>query len=110
MKIFKEEIFGPVCSITKFKSGDGSAEEALRIANNSEYGLLGGFFTNDRNKANLMERNMQCGQVGNNCYLGIGVDVPFGGYKQSGLGREMSQASFDNFLETKTVVVDCSTP
>ena len=53
---------------------------------------------------------MQCGQVGNNCYLGIGVDVPFGGYKQSGLGREMSQASFDNFLETKTVVVDCSTP
>ena len=110
MKIIREEIFGPVCSIIKFKSGENSAQEALRIANNSCYGLIGGFFTNNRVTANIMERGMQCGQVGNNCYMGIGVDVPFGGYKESGTGREMGRASLENFLETKTVVVDCSTP
>lgn len=110
MKIFKEEIFGPVVSIIKFKSGENCVDEALRIANDSPYGLIGGFFTNDRVKANTMARGLQCGMVGNNCYMGIGQDAPFGGYKESGTGREFSRASLDNFLETKSVVVDESTP
>ena len=110
MKIVKEEIFGPVLSVMKFKSGEGSVEEALEIANESNYGLCGGFFTNDRQKANIISRKLECGQVGNNCYWGAGIDIPFGGYKESGLGREYSKYSLDSFLETKAVIVDCSTP
>jgi len=106
MKIVKEEIFGPVLSIVKFKSGEDSVEEALSIANNSNYGLCGGFFTNDRKKANIVSRELECGQVGNNCYFGIGHEIPFGGYKESGIGREFGKHSLDNFLETKAVIVD----
>ena len=109
MKIVKEEIFGPVLSVMKFKSGEGSVEEALQIANESNYGLCGGFFTNDRQKANIVSRKLECGQVGNNCYYGAGIDIPFGGYKESGIGRECSKHSLDGFLETKAVIVDCST-
>mmetsp|Transcript_25917 Transcript_25917/g.34700 ORF Transcript_25917/g.34700 Transcript_25917/m.34700 type:complete len:120 (+) Transcript_25917:643-1002(+) len=58
MKIVQEEIFGPVLSIIKFKSGDGSVEEALDIANDSPYGLKGGFFTSDRSKANIVARKL----------------------------------------------------
>jgi len=110
MKIWREEIFGPVVSIMKFKSGENCVEDALAIANDSKYGLTAGFFTNDRVKAQTMARRLQAGQVGNNCFMGIGQDVPFGGYKESGTGREFSRASLDNFMETKTVIVDCSTP
>ena len=110
MKIVREEIFGPVVTIQKFKSGEGSLEEALSIANDSDYGLVGGVFTQDKSKANTVVRKLQCGQVGNNTYLGIFYDSPFGGYKQSGVGRELSTDALQNYLETKTVIVDCSTP
>ena len=110
MKIVKEEIFGPVVSIIKFKSGEDSVEEALSLANDSKYGLMGGVFTQDKSKANQVARKLQCGQVGNNTYWGMFYDTPFGGYKQSGIGREMGSDSIENYLETKTVIVDCSTP
>jgi len=90
MKIMREEIFGPVASVIKFKSGEGSVEEAIRIGNNTPYGLSGGVFTSDRSKANLVSRKLQCGTVGNNTYFGGGCDTPFGGFKESGIGREMS--------------------
>lgn len=57
-----------------------------------------------------MVRKLQCGTVGNNIYYGTFYDSPFGGYKESGIGREVSTASLESFLETKTVIVDCSTP
>jgi len=110
MKIVREEIFGPVVTIQKFKSGEGSVEEALSIANDSDYGLVGGVFTQDKSKANTVVRKLQCGQVGNNTYLGVFYDTPFGGFKQSGIGRELSSDSLENYFETKTVIVDCSTP
>lgn len=57
-----------------------------------------------------MVRKLNCGQVGNNTYLGIFYDSPFGGFKMSGYGRELSSNGIDNYYETKTVIVDCSTP
>jgi len=110
MKIVKEEIFGPVGTILKFKSGEGSVEDALRIANDSVYGLVGGVFTSDRSKANHVVRKLKVGTVGNNTYYGGFYDSPFGGYKESGVGRELAENGLENFLETKTVIVDCSTP
>ena len=110
MKIVREEIFGPVVTVQKFKSGEGNVEDALSIANHSSYGLVGGVFTQDKSKANEVVRKLQCGQVGNNTYWGTFYDTPFGGYKESGVGRELAYGSLDNFLETKTVIVDCSTP
>ena len=110
MKIVREEIFGPVVTIQKFKSGEGSVEDALSIANDSCYGLVGGVFTRDKSKANTVVRKLQCGNVGNNTYWDVFYDTPFGGYKESGIGREFNSASLENFLETKTVIVDCSTP
>lgn len=110
MKIVREEIFGPVGTILKFKSGEGNVEDALRIANDSSYGLVGGVFTSDRAKANHVVRKLKCGLVGNNTYFGLFYDAPFGGFKESGYGREMAEQGLENYLETKTVIVDCSTP
>ena len=110
MKIVREEIFGPVSTILKFKSGEGSVDDALRIANDSIYGLVGGVFTSDRSKANHVVRKLQCGIVGNNTYFGALYDSPFGGFKESGYGRELAENGLENYLETKTVICDCSTP
>lgn len=71
---------------------------------------MGGVFTQDKSKANHVIRKLQCGIVNNNSYGGIFYDSPFGGFKESGVGRELSTSSLENFLETKTVIVDCSTP
>lgn len=57
-----------------------------------------------------MVRKLNCGQVGNNTYLGVFYDSPFGGFKMSGYGRELSSNGIENYYETKTVIVDCSTP
>lgn len=110
MRIAQEEIFGPVGVAIKFKSGEDNVHNALRIANDSVYGLAGGVMTSDRVKANLVARKLQCGIVGNNTYFGLFSDAPFGGYKQSGIGRELTQLGLDSYLETKTIIVDCSTP
>lgn len=110
MRIVQEEIFGPVCSVLKFKSGEGSVEDAIRVANDTKYGLVGGVFTNDRTKMNTVIRHMKCGMVGNNTYWGTFYESPFGGFKESGIGREFGADTINNYLEPKTVVVDCSTP
>ena len=89
MKIVKEEIFGPVISVIKFKGGEDSVQNALDVANDSRFGLIGGVFTSDRSKANQVVRKLECGQVGNNTYWGTFYDTPFGGYKESGIGREL---------------------
>ena len=108
MKMVREEIFGPVVSVIKFSKGD--VQGAIDIANDSDYGLFGGVFTQNKSKANIVVRALKQGSVGNNTYLGQFYDTPFGGYKGSGYLRELSNDGLENYLETKTVIVDCSTP
>lgn len=110
MTIAQEEIFGPVGVAIKFKSGEGNVQEALRIANDSPYGLGGGVYSSDRSKTNMVVRKLQCGLVGSNTYWNLFADTPFGGYKQSGFGRELTSYGLEQYLETKSVIVDNSPP
>ncbi|KAG9458685.1 hypothetical protein H6P81_003193 [Aristolochia fimbriata] len=100
MTIAKEEIFGPVMSLMKFKT----VEEAIERANNTKYGLGAAVLTKDINLANRMTRSIRAGVVWINCYFAVSHDLPFGGYKMSGFGREMGLEGLHNFLQTKSVV------
>ncbi|GAA3319849.1 hypothetical protein GCM10020331_028460 [Ectobacillus funiculus] len=84
MRIFQEEIFGPVVSVTTFKT----PEEALQIANDTLYGLGAGVWTRDINKAYRFGRAIEAGRVWTNCYHSYPAHAAFGGYKMSGIGRE----------------------
>ncbi|XP_004524261.1 aldehyde dehydrogenase X, mitochondrial isoform X3 [Ceratitis capitata] len=101
MKIAQEEIFGPVQSIFKFSS----LEEIIDRANDVEYGLAAGVITNDINKAMKFVRNVNAGSVWINCYDAVLPQTPFGGYKLSGIGRELGKDGLDSYLETKTVAM-----
>jgi len=101
MRIAKEEIFGPVQSIIKFKT----LEEAIRRANDSTYGLAAGIVTKDINKALIFAQSVHAGSVWVNCYDAVVPQAPFGGYKQSGFGRELGEDSLKEYLEVKTVTV-----
>ncbi|OMJ73602.1 hypothetical protein SteCoe_27679 [Stentor coeruleus] len=105
MTIAKEEIFGPVLSVLKFKTID----EVIERANNSNYGLSAGVVTNDMEKALKIVNGLRTGTVCVNCYAVTTEGTPFGGYKQSGVGRELGEDGIMNYLETKTVVVKAST-
>jgi aldehyde dehydrogenase (NAD+) len=100
----RDEIFGPVTSVLKFSEID----EAIAIANNSEYGLVGGVFSADQIKTHKVVGEMQCGAVYVNNWFNMFYDAPFGGYKQSGFGREMGEEGIESFLETKSVIYDCN--
>lgn len=102
MSIAKYEIFGPVQSILKFKS----KEEVIERANNTNYGLGAGLFTNDLNTAIEVSARLNAGQVYVNNYLNSGVQVPFGGYKQSGVSREFGLEGLKPYYEVKSVVID----
>ncbi len=104
MKIAKEEIFGPVLSVIRFKD----AEEAVRIANDTCYGLAAAVWTNDVKKAHKTARALKAGTVWVNAYGLNDPAVPFGGYKQSGFGRDLGRECLDGFLQTKAVWVDLS--
>ena len=97
--VAREEIFGPVLVVIPH---DGD-EDALRIANDSPYGLSGSVWSGDRNRAMAFAACMRTGTVGVNGGVWYSPDVPFGGYKQSGIGREMGVAGFEEYLETKVV-------
>ncbi|XP_018783508.1 PREDICTED: aldehyde dehydrogenase X, mitochondrial-like isoform X1 [Bactrocera latifrons] len=99
MRIAQEEIFGPVMSIFKFSD----IEEIIDRANDVEYGLAAGILTNDINKATKFANNVDAGSVWINCYSAVLPQAPFGGYKQSGIGREMGRDGLNNYLETKTI-------
>ncbi|XP_075147682.1 aldehyde dehydrogenase X, mitochondrial [Haematobia irritans] len=101
MKIAQEEIFGPVQSIFKFSS----IEEMIDRANNVKYGLAAGVVTNDINKAMHFANNVDAGSVWINCYDAVLPQTPFGGYKHSGMGRELGKDGLDNYLETKTITM-----
>ncbi|XP_073814694.1 aldehyde dehydrogenase X, mitochondrial [Musca autumnalis] len=101
MKIAQEEIFGPVQSIFKFSN----IEEMIDRANNVKYGLAAGVITNDINKAMYFANNVDAGSVWINCYDAVLPQTPFGGYKHSGMGRELGKDGLDNYLETKTITM-----
>lgn len=101
MRIAQEEIFGPVQSIFKFSS----LEEMIDRANNVQYGLAAGVITNDINKALKFANNVDAGSVWINCYDAVLPSTPFGGYKHSGIGRELGKDGLDNYLETKTITM-----
>jgi len=101
MKICREEIFGPVMQILKFKTLD----EVVERANNSEYGLAASVFTKNIDNALEVSNNLRAGTVWVNCYDNFDVAAPFGGYKQSGYGREKGEYGLNNYLEVKCVTI-----
>jgi aldehyde dehydrogenase (NAD+) len=101
MAVAQQEIFGPVQTVLVFDE----VEEAIAIANDSIYGLAAGVFTRDISTAHLLARRLQAGQVQINRYPMGGVETPFGGYKQSGLGREKGLAALEHYSQLKTVIV-----
>lgn len=106
MTIAKEEIFGPVMSILKFSSD----EEVVERANNTTYGLAAGVMSNNVGRALGIANQLRAGSVWVNCYDNFDPAAPFGGYKQSGHGRDKGEESLDNWLETKCVVVPLQGP
>lgn len=105
MRVFQEEIFGPVISVTTFKD----EAEALAIANDTEYGLGAGLWTRDMNRAHRMGRGIQAGRVWINCYHAYPAHAAFGGYKKSGIGRENHKMMLAHYQNTKNMLVSYST-
>jgi aldehyde dehydrogenase (NAD+) len=103
-QIAREEIFGPVMQILKFKSID----EVIERANDSDYGLAASVFTNDLDKAIVVSNGLRAGSVWVNTYDNFDPAAPFGGFKQSGVGREKSEYSLDSYTETKCVTIKIS--
>jgi aldehyde dehydrogenase (NAD+) len=101
MKIAQEEIFGPVMSIIKFKDLD----EVIERANKTIYGLAAAVWTRDITKAHAIANNVRAGTVWVNCYDVFDAAAPFGGFKQSGLGRELGEYGLQQYTEVKTVTV-----
>jgi aldehyde dehydrogenase (NAD+) len=101
MKIAKEEIFGPVMSIIPFKSLD----EVVARANRTDYGLAAAVWTRDIQKAHAVANSVRAGTVWVNCYNILDTRAPFGGFKQSGIGRELGEYGLQQYTEVKTVIV-----
>jgi len=104
MRIFQEEIFGPVLSVTTFDT----PEEALKIANDTLYGLGAGVWTRNGTRAYRFGREIQAGRVWTNCYHLYPAHAAFGGYKQSGIGRETHKMMLDHYQQTKNMLVSYS--
>ena len=104
MRVFQEEIFGPVVSVTRFKD----EAEALEIANDTLYGLGAGLWTRDNARAFRVGREIQAGRVWTNCYHLYPAHAAFGGYKQSGIGRENHKMMLDHYQQTKNLLVSYS--
>ena len=102
MRIAREEIFGPVVSIIAFDS----EEEALRLANATPYGLSGSIWSRDIGKALRTAKGLQAGVISVNSNSSVHTEAPFGGYKMSGIGRELGMSALDLYTETKNVFID----
>jgi aldehyde dehydrogenase (NAD+) len=101
MKIAREEIFGPVMSVIPFKDVD----EVIKRANRTTYGLAAGVWTRDIKKAHAVANGVRAGTVWVNCYHVLDTRAPFGGFKQSGIGRELGEYGLQQYTEVKTVTV-----
>jgi betaine-aldehyde dehydrogenase len=104
MRIAREEIFGPVVSVIPFDT----EEEALRLANATPYGLSGSIWSRDIGKAMRAARALQSGVISVNSNSSVHTEAPFGGYKMSGIGRELGMAALDLYTETKNIFIDIS--
>jgi aldehyde dehydrogenase len=104
MRVFQEEIFGPVVSVTTFKDD----AQALEIANDTLYGLGAGVWTRDGSRAYRFGRAIQAGRVWTNCYHAYPAHAAFGGYKESGIGRETHKVMLDHYQQTKNMLVSYS--
>jgi aldehyde dehydrogenase len=104
MRIFQEEIFGPVLSVTTFKT----VEEAIAIGNDTIYGLGAGVWSRNGTVAYRVGREIQAGRVWTNCYHLYPAHAAFGGYKQSGYGRETHRMIMDHYQQTKNLLVSYS--
>jgi len=102
MRIFQEEIFGPVVSVTTFKT----TEEAIEIANDTLYGLGAGVWTRDAHELYQVPRAIQAGRVWVNCYHDYPAGAPFGGYKQSGIGRENHKMMLGHYRQEKNMLIN----
>ncbi|MEQ9243711.1 MAG: aldehyde dehydrogenase [Roseovarius indicus] len=104
MTIAQEEVFGPVLSILPFDT----EEEAIAIGNDTKYGLASGIWTTDLNRAMRVSKSIMAGTVWVNTYRSVAVQAPFGGFKDSGFGRERGEYALDEFTNTKNVMIDFS--
>lgn len=100
MIVAKEEIFGPVMCVLKYKT----TPEVIRRANDTRFGLGAGVVTDDAEEALQIIRELKSGTVYHNCYNVFSSNTPFGGYRDSGIGRELGEAGLNNYLELKTVI------
>ncbi|MHD0396688.1 aldehyde dehydrogenase family protein [Staphylococcus simulans] len=103
-KLAQEEIFGPVLTVIKVKDED----EAIEVANDSEYGLAGGVFSENINRALKVAREVRTGRVWVNTYNQVPEGAPFGGYKKSGIGRETYKEAIQNYQQVKNIYIDTS--
>ena len=101
MKIAKEEIFGPVLSVAKFKTVD----EVIERANNTHYGLGAGVISKNMDNVLKITNGIRAGTIYVNCYYASELGAPFGGFKDSGIGRECGEAGLRAYLEGKTVII-----
>jgi aldehyde dehydrogenase len=104
MRIFQEEIFGPVVAVTTFRD----EAEALALANDTAYGLGAGVWSRDANRCYRFGRGIEAGRVWTNCYHAYPAHAAFGGYKQSGVGRENHKMMLDHYQQTKNMLVSYS--
>ena len=104
MRVAQEEIFGPVVTVTPFED----EKDAIRIANDVRYGLMATVWTGDPARGHRLARRIKAGTVGINMPFTAFPGIPFGGYKQSGFGRELGLETLDAYLETKSVIVSTS--
>ncbi|KAL2024078.1 hypothetical protein VTK56DRAFT_9858 [Thermocarpiscus australiensis] len=102
MKIMREEIFGPVCAIAKFDT----EEDVIKMGNDTCYGLAASVHTKDLNTAIRVSNALKAGTVWVNCHNLLSPAAPFGGFKESGIGRELGEAALANYTETKTVAIN----
>ena len=104
MEIAQEEVFGPVLAVIPFED----EEEAIRLANATRYGLAAGVWTENLSRALRVTRALRAGQVWVNTYRSLAVQTPFGGFKESGFGREKGEQALDEYLASKNVMIDFS--
>ena len=104
MRVAQEEIFGPVACVIKFKTED----EVIEMANDSEYGLGGAVWTRDINRAIRVSRAIETGRMWVNTYNAIPAGAPFGGYKQSGIGRETHKVILEHYTQMKNIMINLS--
>lgn len=100
MTLFRDEIFGPVLSVTRFRT----MEEAIELANDTEYGLANSLWTKDLDKAMIVSRELRAGRIWVNTTIDGGPQLPAGGFKASGFAREMGAAGLEEFTEIKYVL------